>query len=69
VEVDNGDTGAQSFGIIYQYAFSKRTQVKIGYSLMDNDGNSNRVRIGNTAATLRTGEKLDGWAAHIAHRF
>jgi predicted porin len=69
----NSDTGAQAFGIMYTYAFSKRTKVKFGYSVQDNEDNSNRVRIGNTASLTGSpnalGQKLDGFAFHIGHRF
>jgi len=69
----NGDTGAQAFGIMYTYAFSKRTKVKFGYSLVDNEDSSNRARIGNTASLTGSpnalGQKVDGFAFHIGHRF
>jgi len=69
VEQSVGDTGAQAFSIAYTYAFSKRTRLKLAYVVVDNDSNSNRARIGNTAALLRTGEKVDAWGFHINHRF
>jgi len=69
----NPDTGAQAFGIAYTYAFSKRTKVTLGYVVQDNEDNSNRVRVGNTASLTGSpnalGQKLDGFAAHIGHRF
>jgi predicted porin len=69
VEQSVGDTGAQAFSLAYTYRFSKRTRLKLAYVVVDNDSNSNRARIGNTAATLRTGEKLDAFGFHINHRF
>jgi len=69
----NGDTGAQAFSISYLYAFSKRTRIRLGYSVADNGSESNRVRLGNTASLTGSpnalGQKLDGFAFHIGHRF
>jgi len=70
-----GDTGAQAFSISYTYAFSKRTRLKLGYVVVDNDRNSDRARIGNTASLTavpgdsRLGQKVDGFAFHVNHRF
>jgi predicted porin len=69
VEQGVSDTGAQAFSIAYTYRFSKRTRLKLGYVVVDNDGNSNRARIGNMASLTKTGEKVDGFAFHIRHRF
>jgi len=64
-----GDTGGDAISIAYQYAFSKRTSVRLGYVKVDNDSNSNSYRIGNTAAPTRRGENVDAFAFHIKHRF
>jgi len=68
-EFSRGSTGGDAISIAYQYAFSKRTRVKIGYVRVDNDSNGASYRVGNTAALLSTGETVDGWAVHVGHRF
>ena len=64
-----GGTGGDAWSLAYQYAFSKRTTLKLGYVQVDNDRNSNTYRIGNTAALLDNGEKVDGWAFLVKHNF
>jgi len=64
-----GDTGGDAFSIAYQYAFSKRTSVRIGYVKVNNDSNSASYRIGNTASPTVAGENVDSFAFHIKHRF
>lgn len=64
-----GDTGGDALSLAYQYAFSKRTALRIGYVVVNNDSNTRSYRIGNTAAHIRTGEKVDTVAFHIRHRF
>ena len=69
------DTGADQISIAYQYHFSKRTTIKLGYTRVDNDARTNSVRIGNTAALLATadggslGQNVDAWAFLIKHNF
>jgi len=66
----SGDgTGGYAFSLAYQYAFSKRTQVKFGYAKVNNDTNTASYRIGNTSALSGNGQSVDGWAMHIGHRF
>jgi predicted porin len=64
-----GDTGGDAWSLAYQYAFSKRTTLKLGYVSVDNDSNTNSYRIGNTAASLDTGTSSDGWAFLVKHNF
>jgi predicted porin len=64
-----GDTGGDAWSLAYQYAFSKRTTIKLGYVQVDNDSNTNTYRIGNSANLLDTGEKVDGWAFLVKHNF
>ena len=62
-------TGGDAWSLAYQYAFSKRTTVKLGYVRVDNDSNTNTYRIGNTGALLDPGEAVDGWAFLVKHNF
>jgi predicted porin len=64
-----GDTGGDAWSLAYQYAFSKRTTLKLGYVRVDNDSNTNSYRIGNTAGLLGNGENVDGWALLVKHNF
>jgi predicted porin len=64
-----GGTGGDAISLAYQYAFSKRTRVRIGYVKVDNDSQSNSYRIGNTAQHGVRGENVDGFAFLINHRF
>jgi len=68
-EASGADTGGDAWSIAYQYAFSKRTKVRIGYVRVDNDTNSNTYRIGNTASLLNNGENVDTFAVHVEHNF
>lgn len=63
-----GSTGGDAISIAYRYRFSKRTSVKLGYVMVDNDSNSTAYRVGNTA-TVAPGEKSSAVAFHIRHRF
>jgi predicted porin len=69
VEASGGDTGGNAWSLAYQYAFSKRTTVKLGYVRVDNDSNTNSYRVGNTANLLDNGENTDGWAILVKHNF
>jgi predicted porin len=63
-------TGADAWSLAYQYDFSKRTSVKLGYVRVDNDKNSNSARIGNTPALIGTGgQNVDAWAFLVKHNF
>lgn len=63
------DTGADQFSIFYNYNFSKRTRIQLGYTRVDNDANSNSVRIGNTPSLLGGGQNQDAWGFRLRHRF
>lgn len=63
------DTGAEQFSIAYQYHFSKRTTIKLGYTKTDNDSRSNAVRVGNTASLLNFGENVDSYGFLVKHNF
>jgi predicted porin len=69
VEASGGGTGGDAWSLGYQYAFSKRTTLKLGYVRVDNDKNSNAYRIGNSGALLDNGETVDGWAFLVKHNF
>jgi predicted porin len=69
VEAARGETGGNAYSIAYSYAFSKRTRLKLGYVLVDNDDNTASYRIGNTAALLGNGQRVDGYAFHLSHSF
>jgi predicted porin len=62
------DTGANDWAIGYEYAFSKRTAVRIGYHRTDNDRNA-FYKNGNANTPLFGGEKQDGYGFHISHSF
>jgi predicted porin len=61
------DTGAKDWSIGYQYDFSKRTALQLGYHVTDNDANA-RYKNGN-ANTPVTGETQKGYGFHLQHRF
>jgi predicted porin len=64
------DTGANDWSIGYQYAFSKRTAVQIGYHRTDNDRNAfYKVGTANTPLGPLGGEKQDAYGFHISHSF
>src|SRR5690606_9517322 len=56
VEASGGDTGGDAWSLGYQYAFSKRTTIKLGYVRVDNDSNTSAYRVGNSAAHMDDGE-------------
>jgi predicted porin len=71
VGATGSDTGADSWTIAYQYAFSKRTAIKLGYLRVSNDSNTRLFRMGNSSGALLApnGQNVDGYAMHISHRF
>jgi predicted porin len=69
VEASGPDTGGDAWQIAYRYNFSKRTWVKLAYTRIDNDRNSNSYRIGNSAGLLFNGENVDSYGFRIGHRF
>jgi predicted porin len=64
-----GDTGGDAWSLAYQYAFSKRTTVKVGYVRVDNDSNTSTYRVGNAARPIDNGEKTEGVAVLVKHNF
>jgi len=61
-----GDTGGYFWGLIYNYAFSKRTAVDLGYSYAKNDQNGTYAGNGFPGTT---GSKLKVWGLGIRHTF
>lgn len=68
VPASGSDTGAQDWSIGYRYAFSKRTWIQAGFHRTDNDRNA-FYKNGNANKPLLGGEKQDGIAFHLRHRF
>ena len=72
----SGDnTGGSAWSLAYQYAFSKRTTVKLGYVRVNNDSETNTYRIGNSGSLIERdggpdlGKNVDGWAFLVKHNF
>ena len=65
----DNETGGHAWSLAYQYAFSKRTTVKIGYVRVDNDDNTSTYRVGNAARPLDDGAHTDGVALLVKHNF
>jgi predicted porin len=61
-------TGADWYSIAYQYQFSKRTRVRIGYVAVDNDANA-FYALGGLSRPVSNGEDQDAIAFHIRHDF
>lgn len=74
-EAPGPDTGYKAFTLGYQYAFSKRTTAKIGWTRFDNDANSDAVRNYNVSTLLpggaanANGQALDSFSLVLKHRF
>jgi predicted porin len=62
------DTGANDYSIAYVYAFSKRTDIRLGYHKTDNDTNA-KYKLGNTASLLTAGDSQSAYAMYISHKF
>jgi predicted porin len=64
-------TGYDVINLAYQYNFSKRTSVKVGWTRYDNDSNSSANRGFGTGGQnlLATGQSLDNYAVIMKHRF
>jgi predicted porin len=69
LNASGSDTGGDAISLAYRYRFSKRTSIKLGYVLVDNDANATTYRVGNTAGPAAPGEKSSAVAFHIRHRF
>jgi predicted porin len=63
------DTGGDAFTIGYVYDFSKRTSVKLAYTRVDNDSNTNLYYLGNAPRPIGNGQALDAWGFIIKHNF
>ena len=67
-----GGTGGDAFSIAYQYAFSKRTTVRIGYVRVNNDSATTSYRlgeIGTLTGPTAAGANVDTIAGIIKHSF
>lgn len=62
-----GDTGANLFGIQYAYAFSKRTELNLGYAKLNNDRLSRHVL--QSLAARNTGQDQDALVIGVRHSF
>jgi predicted porin len=62
------DTGAKDYSIAYVYAFSKRTDIRLGYHKTDNDTNA-KYKLGNTASLLTAGDSQSAYAMYVSHKF
>jgi predicted porin len=63
------ETGGDQISVAYQYHFSKRTTVKLGYTKSSNDDRTSSYRVGNTAPLLQNGQNVDSWAFLVKHNF
>jgi len=61
-------TGAKDYSIAYTYAFSKRTDLRLGYHRTANDANA-KYKLGNTAALLSNGDSQSAYAMYVSHKF
>ncbi|HXF66259.1 MAG TPA: porin [Burkholderiales bacterium] len=61
------DSGAKLFGVQYAYAFSKRTEINLGFARLDNESRS-RHRL-QTAGPRNAGQDQDAWQVGFRHRF
>jgi len=63
-----GNTGAKKYQFEYAYAFSKRTDIGLGYSKMNNDAQSNQnIGTGSTAAGF--GQSQSYYGLRMSHSF
>ncbi len=61
-------TGAKDYSIAYTYAFSKRTDLRLGYHKTSNDANA-KYKLGNTASVLTAGDSQSAYAMYVSHKF
>lgn len=64
-----GGTGAKQYGVQYTYAFSKRTNVRAMYSLIDNETNARYGLYTGGVNTATAGERARGFGFAVDHRF
>lgn len=62
------NTGGRDYSIAYTYAFSKRTDFRLGYHKQDNDANA-KYKLGNTAALVTAGQSQSAYAMYVSHKF
>jgi len=62
------DTGGDWFSIAYQYSFSKRTSVRVGYIQQNNDSNA-FYALGGAGKPASKGEDQDAIAFYLQHNF
>lgn len=61
------NTGAKDWSVAYIYAFSKRTDIRLGYHKTANDQNA-KYKLGNTSA-VTAGDSQSAYAMYISHKF
>jgi len=64
-----GGTGADQWGLGYQYDFSKRTALKLNYTYIDNDSNARYGAYNAGSSTALRGESVSAFGVAIDHRF
>ncbi|MCC6535612.1 MAG: porin [Burkholderiales bacterium] len=64
-----GGTGAKQYGVQYSYDFSKRTAVRVAYSVVDNDSNARYGLYVTGPVGAAAGDRARGWGVAIDHRF
>ena len=62
------NTGGRDYSIAYTYAFSKRTDFRLGYHKQDNDANA-KYKLGNAAALVTAGQSQSAYAMYVSHKF
>ena len=62
------DTGARQWEVVYNYRFSKRTNVGFGYTRVDNDANSSYT-LGGLGALIPVGDNQSAWVMRGWHTF
>jgi predicted porin len=73
--LDSGDNGAKQYNIGYDYRFSKRTTVGVGYAAIDNDANARFTWSGLSSAqdgvsiTPPPGSDVGIFFVSMIHRF
>ena len=63
-----GSTGASMWQIRYVFAFSKRTEMQVGYSRINNQSNAG-YQYSDIASNVRPGADPSAWALTMQHKF
>jgi len=63
-----GGTGADLFSIQYAYAFSKRTEINFGYSMLDNEDRA-RYALQTLVRPGTVGQRTDAIVLGVRHTF